>query len=65
MKRQWTDEELADNFTPSSKELDLIGDSKNSSSTSLDGDKDHRISFRLKLPRVRAELFEMPDTLSM
>lgn len=28
MKRQWTDEELADNFTLSSKELDLIGDSK-------------------------------------
>ena len=28
MKRQWTDEELADDFTPSSKELDLIGDSK-------------------------------------
>src|SRR5437762_3950160 len=28
MKRQWTDEELADDFTLSSKELDLIGDSK-------------------------------------
>ena len=28
MKRHWTKEELADNFTLSSKELDLIGDSK-------------------------------------
>lgn len=28
MKRQWTYEELTDHFTLSSKELDLIGDSK-------------------------------------
>ncbi len=28
MKRHWTNEELADDFTLSSKELDLIGDSK-------------------------------------
>jgi TnpA family transposase len=28
VKRQWTDEELTDHFTLSSKELDLIGDSK-------------------------------------
>ena len=28
MKRQWTNEELIGNFTLSSKELDLIGDSK-------------------------------------
>src|SRR5260370_9182519 len=28
MKRHWTNEELADNFTLLSKELDLIGDSK-------------------------------------
>jgi hypothetical protein len=28
VKRQWTNEELTDHFTLSSKELDLIGDSK-------------------------------------
>ncbi len=28
MKRQWTNEELIDNFTLLPKELDLIGDSK-------------------------------------